>query len=134
MPQIVAPPKTDHHITTCPHCKYTISYMEDEVERVDNESIGVYCPNCRDVIETGKFVPFTFPDSFFHYDNKAEKLSDDEVQKHINIVKRILYQECKDGEYYYSGAGDTMVFGFKSEDEISIYVAKNCWEDSVYRE
>lgn len=40
MPKIVAAPKAEEEkrpiITTCPHCKYTISYTEDEVERVSN--------------------------------------------------------------------------------------------------
>ena len=64
MPQIVAPPetkyKTEPIITTCPHCNYTISYTEDEVERVDNDGMGIICPNCNNSIVTEHIVPFTF--------------------------------------------------------------------------
>ena len=50
----------------------------------------------------------------------------------MNIVKRKLQQECQVGEYTFTGSGDTMVFGFKFEDEDKIIVAKNYWEDNVF--
>lgn len=139
MPKIVAPPeikpKTEPIITTCLNCHYTISYTEDEVERVDNDAMGVYCPQCGGVIETGRIVPFTFPDTFYHFgvSEDAVCLSDDEVQRYVDIVKRTLQQERKIGEYTFAGIGDTMVFGFKMEDEDIIFVAKDYWEDSVVR-
>lgn len=143
MPQIVAPPKNEviekrPIITTCPHCQYTISYTEDEVERVGNESMGVICPHCGDAVETEHIEPFTFPDTFYHFGsgddgNLPYILSDEETQHYVDIVKRKLQQERKVGEYTFAGIGDTMVFGFKFEDEDVIYVAKNYWEDSVVR-
>ena len=137
MPKIVAPPetksKTEPIITTCPHCQYTISYTEDEVERVDDDGLGIICPNCNESIILEHVEPFTFPDTFYHFGTSegAVCLSDDEVQHYVDIVKRKLQQECKVGEYAFAGIGDTMVFGFKFEDEDVIYVAKNYWEDSV---
>ena len=137
MPQIVAPPEhefqVDPIITTCPHCHYTISYTEDEVDRVDNESMGVLCPQCGEVIETEHITPFTFPNTFYHYDEGegAARLSDEEIQSYVDIVKRQLQQELKVGEYKFIRTGDTIVFGFKFEDEDVIYVAKNYWEDSI---
>lgn len=143
MPKIIAPPANELNesikkrpiITTCPHCQYTVSYTEDEFERVDNDAMGVYCPHCGCVVETERIEPFTFPDTFYHFGagEDAVCLSDDEVQKYVNIVKRKLQQECKVGDFAMIGAGDTMVFGFKFEDEDVIYVAKNYWEDSVFR-
>lgn len=139
MPKIVAPPeikpKIEPIITICPHCQYTISYTEDEVERVDNDAMGVYCPQCGGVVETERIEPFTFPDTFYHFgvSEDAVCLSDDEVQRYVDIVKRKLQQECQVGEYAFTGSGDTMVFGFKFEDEDTIYVAKNYWEDSIVK-
>lgn len=139
MPQIISPPESQPQnepiITTCPHCQYTISYTEDEVDRVDNESMGVICPHCGGVVETEHIEPFTFPDTFYHFgiSKGSVCLSDDEVQKYVNIVKCKLQQECQVGEYTSAGSGDTMVFGFKFEDEDEIIVAKNYWEDSVFR-
>ena len=144
MLKIIAPPANELNetiekrpiITICPNCQYTISYTEDEVERVDNESMGVICPHCGGVIETERIEPFTFPDTFYHFDTSegAVCLSDDEVQQYVNVVKCKLQQECQVGEYTSAGSGDTMVFGFKMEDEDEIIVAKNYWTDSVFYE
>lgn len=140
MPQIIAPPKSQPQnepiITTCPNCQYTISYTEDEVEHIDNESMGVICPHCGGVVETEHIEPFTFPDTFYHFGTSegAVCLSDDEVQQYVNVVKCKLQQECQVGEYTSAGSGDTMVFGFKMEDEDEIIVAKNYWTDSVFYE
>lgn len=119
MPQIVAPPENKviekrPIITTCPHCQYTISYTEDEVERLSDEIVGVYCPNCAKSIITDNIEPFTFPKSFYHFgaSEDAVCLSDEEVQEYVDIVKRKLKQECKVGDFAMTGAGDTMVFRF----------------------
>lgn len=142
MPQIVAPPESQPQsepiITTCQHCHYTISYTEDEVERVENDGIGIVCPNCNEPVITEQIKPFTFPKTFYHFGsgddgNLPSILSDEETQKYVDIVKRTLQQERKIGEYTFTGTGDTMVFGFKFEDEDVIFVAKNYWEDSVFR-
>lgn len=139
MPQIIAPPESQPQnepiITTCPHCQYTISYTEDEVERVDDDGLGVICPNCNKSIVLEHIEPFTFPDTFYHFGTSegAVCLSDDEVQRYVDIVKRKLQQECQVGEYTFTGSGDTMVFGFKMEDEDVIFVAKNYWSDSIFR-
>ena len=137
MPQIISPPESKIPekrpiITTCPHCQYTISYTEDEVDRVENDSLGVICPNCNESIVLEHIEPFTFPDTFYHFGtNETSKLTNEETQHYVDIVKRKLQQECQVGEYAFTGTGDTMVFGFRFEDEDVIYVAKNYWEDSV---
>lgn len=140
MPKIVAPPenKTIEKrpiITTCPHCNYTISYTEDEVERVDNDAMGVYCPQCGEVITTKHIEPFTFPDSFYSFNTRdgANSLTNEEIQRLVNIVKRQLQQEMKIEEYTFLSQGNTMVIGFKLEDEDKIVVARDYWEDSVFR-
>lgn len=140
MPQIIAPPESQHQInpitTTCPHCHYTISYTADEVERVSNNAVGVLCPQCAGVIETEHIEPFTFPKTFYHYGEgkNSSHLTDKEIQSYVDIIKRKLQQELKVGDYTLTGTGDTMVFGFKFEDEDCIYVAQNYWEDSIFHE
>lgn len=140
MPQIVSPPQVQQPtqtpiITTCPHCQYTISYTKDEVDRVENDGLGVICPNCNESIVLEHIKPFTFPDTFYHFGTNegAVCLSDKETQEYVNIVKRKLQQELEIGEYIFTGTGDTKVFGFKFEDEDEIIVAKNYWSDSVFR-
>ena len=138
MPQIISPPESKIPekrpiITTCPHCQYTISYTEDEVERVSNDGLGVICPNCNEPIVLEHIEPFTFPDTFYHFDtNETSKLTNEEIQHYVDIVKHKLQQELEVGEYTFTGTGDTMVFGFKFEDEDEIVVAKNYWADSVF--
>lgn len=141
MPQIVSPPQAQQStqtpiIATCPHCQYTISYTEDEIDRVDNESMGVCCPYCGGVIETEHIEPFTFPNTFCYHGEKdgAIPLTNEQVQKYVNIVKHALQQETQVGEYTFVGTGDTMVFGFKFEDEDEIIVTKNYWVDSIFKE
>ena len=75
MPQIVVPPENKIPekrpiITTCPRCNYTISYTEDEVERVTNDGVGVLCPNCNEPIVLEHIEPFTFPDTFYHFSTR----------------------------------------------------------------
>lgn len=139
MPQIVAPPKTDHHITTCPHCKYTISYMEDEVERLKVDAMGVYCPNCGEIVKTKYITPFTFPDSFYYFgtqDNRND-VSDENIKKYVKDVKS-HFPNMVCGEHYAICAGNAIIIGFKEEDvdgvEEKIIVAKNYWEDSIIKE
>ena len=142
MPKIIAPPENELNetiekqpiITTCPHCQYTISYIEDEIDRVDNDGFGIICPNCNEPIVLEHIEPFTFPDTFYHFGTRegAVCLSDKGVQHYVDIVKRKLQQELEVGEYTFAGTGDTMVFGFKFEDEDEIIVAKNYWSDSVF--
>lgn len=141
MPEIISPPenkisKKRPIITTCPNCQYTISYTEDEVERVTNDGNGILCPNCDEVIVTEPIEPFTFPNTFCYYGEKddAIPLTNEQVQKYVNIVKHALQQETQVGEYASAGSGDAMVFGFKFEDEDFIYVTKNCWVDSIFKE
>lgn len=138
MPQIISLPENKSAnkrpvITTCPHCQYTISYTEDEVERVDNESMGIFCPQCGGVIEIKHIEPFTFPATFYHIENGAS-LTDEEIQNRVNIIKRQLQQEVEVGEFTFIATGDTIIFGLKFEDEDNIIVAKNYWEDSVFKE
>ena len=140
MPQIIAPPEsqpqTEPIVTTCPHCHYTISYTEDEVERVSNNAVGVLCPQCGGVIEIKHITPFTFPDTFYHCgtSNGAVYLTNEETQSYINIVKRNLEQNLKVGEYTFTGTGDTMIFGFKFEDEDEIVVVKDYWTESIFHD
>ena len=85
---------------------------------------------------TEHIEPFTFPNTFCYYGEKdgAIPLTNEQVQKYVNIVKHALQQETQVGEYTSAGSGDTMVFGFKFEDEDLIYVTKNYWVDSIFKE
>ena len=136
MPKIISPPENKIPekrpiVTTCPNCQYTISYTEDEVERVDEKALGIYCPNCGAVIELVHIEAFTFPDTFYHYQSK--NLDKEEAQKVVDRMKTVLKQ-LKVGDHTFIASGNTIVFGFKFEDETHIYVTQDYWEEIVEAE
>ena len=139
MPKIISPPKSQNEnenqpiITTCSHCGYKISYFKDEEERIENIKMGIFCPHCEEPIITQNVDPFTFPNTFVKCgeDEGAVHITDKAVQILVNEVKKSLINDSQD--YSFSETGDTIVFGYNFEDEIVIYVARNYWEDSVFR-
>lgn len=60
----------------------------------------------------------------------AVKLSDKEVQNLIDEVMEDLRHEGNS----YAGTGDTMVFGFRYEDEIDVFVCRNYEEGQLLKE
>ena len=138
MPQLISlsqnPAPKPPIVTTCPHCNCTLSYMEDEVERVNNEGVGVLCPNCEEPIVTKRIKPFTFPDTFYYCGESAGvvSLTDEEIQSKVDAIEHKLQEDLKVGEFTFTATGNTIIFGLKFEDEDEIIVAKNYWEDSVF--
>lgn len=136
MPQIVAAPgekPKQRTVTICPNCRYLISYTDDEIERVDNEAVGVYCPNCGAVIVDHTVTPFTFPNTF-HKVNQQEGMShlnNEQVQKLIDSVRK-QGKFLEVGEAYGESTGDTIVIAMKSEEELAIYVTQDYWKDQYY--
>lgn len=119
----------------CPHCRCTLAYEEDEVERVDNESMGIYCPYCKGAVETKHIKPFTFPDTFYKMCGKSEPCcSDKEIQKMVDQVKQELVDYPED-EFNYMMSGNVVVFGYVEKDGENVYhhiiVAKEYWEDEI---
>lgn len=135
MPQIIKLPpykvNTEAINIKCPHCHCTLAYTEDEVERVDNESMGVYCPYCSGAVETKHIKPFTFPDTFCHFDNTA---NNKQIQEAIDKVKRdfVIFPE---DNFNYILQGDVAVFGYVEEEGNKVYhhivVAKEYWEEEI---
>lgn len=136
MPQLISLPNTSSPkrpiIRTCPHCNCTLSYMEDEVERVDNEGMGVLCPNCEVPIVTKRIKPFTFPETFSHM-TSDRPVSDEKIQDMVNQTIHTLSKSDL-GEYTYVATGDVIVFGYNLEDEVGVIVARNYWEDSIFKQ
>lgn len=140
MPKIIAAPKSQNEnknqpiVITCPHCQYKISYFKDEEERIENTKMGIFCPHCGEPIITQNIDPFVFPNTFVRYgeDEGAVRITDEAVQILVNDVKKSLINDSQD--YSISATGNTIVFGYNFEDEIVIYVARNYWEDSMFKE
>lgn len=50
------------------------------------------------------------------------KLKDDEVEKYVQRIVNLLGTSMEDCDYQFIACGDTIVWGYKIEDEILIYV------------
>lgn len=121
--------------TRCLYCGSLIGYEEEDVYFTENDDgitgLGIDCPHCHHVILIKKVEEGKYPDAFFQYGDGA-KMSDTQIQEWIDKTIDNL-KNGEEGEYYYIGSGDTMVFGFLNEDKsISIYVTKNYQEADIY--
>ena len=59
----------------------------------------------------------------------AKELKNEDIQEYINNCYKYLMNEAKPGDFYMTGSGDTMVFGFRYEDTVDLYVTRDYYED-----
>lgn len=112
----------------CGACGCTVGYYDSEVEPVDSCQKGIYCPNCNKVIVTEEYQPFTWPTSFYRYDQNKQAINtkDEQVQRMIDLCVKAI----KEGQdYHFQSTGNTFVASFACEDEILVVVAKDYWEE-----
>ena len=73
-----------------------------------------------------------FPNDFYHFGNGAKKLTDNEVDQHVQAVKKMLKKQERETPHDYSSVisatADTLVIGFRTEDSKVIYVCRNYYE------
>lgn len=112
-----------HREIECECCHCVLEYEDDDIMPLYS-GIGFVCPQCGRDIEVEHFEQEkpVFPKNFFHFGNGA-KIKDAETQQWCDKVFNNLL-EADVGESYEVGSGDTLVVGFKREDEIEIVVAK----------
>jgi hypothetical protein len=73
-----------------------------------------------------------YPKHFYLMGENAKDISNEQIQSWVRqCLSRLAV--CEDGDYTLSGSGNTIVFAFKSEEEYTIYVAKNYSELSIMR-
>jgi len=127
--------KSDIKECRCNFCNTEFFYTENELIDVNEEYIGLICPQCGNQIEIFKINNTKFPKNFYNFIN-GKNIPDDEIQEYVNSVKENLIKSEDDSDYCYIGSGDTIVFGTKFLDNdtptISIYVAKNYYECEIY--
>lgn len=121
----------------CINCGKLIGYDDEDVYFTENDDevtgLGIDCPHCHHIILIKKVKEGKYPDAFYQYGDGA-KMSDTQIQEWIDrTIDNLKYGDAEEGEYYYIGSGDTMVFGFLNDDKsIDIYVAKNYQEATIY--
>lgn len=112
----------------CPHCNRLLEISDDDIH--NDEATCVWCQKNFQISRRSP-KPFTFPKSFYHYGegDTAVHLTNKDVQDMVNQVKA-QKDSVPVGEFYETARGDTKVIGLKYEDDYTITVAKNYWEDS----
>lgn len=110
----------------CPHCKSELTYEDTDVVNLYT-GYGIVCPVCDDEIIIQEFANFTFPDSFYQFGNGV-KLTDSEIQRYIDENVDYLRNTENEFDFSLTGSGDSIVIGTKTEEGITIYVAKNYYE------
>ena len=116
----------------CDHCGAELEYDKDD-EFIGQWGIrAVCCPECmKDVfVSDHRVEPPNWKATFDHVNSAtAKELKNEEIQEYIDNCYKFLMNEAKPGDSYMTGSGDTMVFGFRYEDAVDLYVTRDYYED-----
>lgn len=125
-------PKQEYEIV-CPHCKSKLAYTFDDVVSDGFNNEWIYCGVCGEQItiwEDDTPTEIMYPQDFHSYAN-AVKVKDSETNEWI---KRCVSDLDKDTDYSFMASGDTIVFAFKSDEDVpsaTVVVAKKYQEADV---
>ena len=116
----------------CDHCGAELEYNEeDEFDELWGMKC-ITCPECmKDVfVSDHRVEPPNWKATFGHINSAtAEELKNEDIQEYIDNCYKYLMNEAKPGDFYMTGSGDTMVFGFRYEDTVDLYVTRDFYED-----
>ena len=116
----------------CEHCDAELEYDKDD------EFIGqwgmkcITCPECNEdcFVSDHRVEPPNWKTTFDHVNSAtAKELKNEDIQEYIDNCYKYLMNEAKPGDFYMTGSGDTMVFGFRYEDTVDLYVTRDYYED-----
>lgn len=118
--------------TICEHCGVELEYDKDD------EFIGLWgmkcitCPECNEdcFVSDHRVEPPNWKATFDYINSAtAKELKNEDIQEYIDNCYKYLMNEAKPGDFYMTGSGDTMVFGFRYEDTVDLYVTRDYYED-----
>lgn len=118
--------------TICEHCGAELEYDKGD------EFVGLWgmkcitCPECNEDCFVGDYriEPPNWKATFDHVNSAtAKELKNEDIQEYIDNCYKYLMNEAKPGDFYMTGSGDTMVFGFRYEDTVDLYVTRDYYED-----
>ena len=122
--------KEQEYEIVCPHCKSKLAYCTADV-RSCYEQTYIICPCCHRKIHVDDTpTKITYPQDFHSYAN-AVKVKDSETNEWI---KKCVSDLDKDTDYSFMASGDTIVFAFKSDEDVpsaTVVVAKKYQEADV---
>lgn len=118
--------------TICEHCGVELEYDKDD------EFVGLWgmkcvtCPECNEdcFVSDHRVEPPNWKATFDYINSAtAKELKNEDIQEYIDNCYKYLMNEAKPGDFYMTGSGDTMVFGFRYEDTVDLYVTRDYYED-----
>ena len=116
----------------CDHCGAELEYNEED-EFIEMWGMKcITCPECMKYVFVSdhRVEPPNWIATFDHiYSATAKELKNEDIQEYIDNCYKYLMNEAKPGDFYMTGSGDTMVFGFRYEDTVDLYVTKDFYED-----
>lgn len=122
---------------TCDNCGSVLEVGEEEFETGELGLKGVRCPACGEMTYCDESVPLTvstvrYPQHFTMLSPETCKaMSDEDINRYVAETVRMI---DKDTDYSAMGCGDTMVFAYKSDEElseVSVIVCKNYAETFI---
>lgn len=123
----------------CDECRAELEYEYEDTYEGYAGMRHIKCPECGYEIMSVDFDGIDLDENnvkytthFYMMGENAKDISNEEIQTWVRqCLSRLAV--CEDGDYTLSGSGNTIVFAFKSEEEYTIYVAKNYAELSITR-
>ena len=116
----------------CDHCEAELEYNEEDEHNGLWGMKCVTCPVCGEdcFISDHRVEPPNWKATFDHINSAtAKELKNEDIQEYIDNCYKYLMNEAKPGDFYMMGSGDTMVFGFRYEDTVDLYVTRDFYED-----
>ena len=116
----------------CDHCEAELEYNEEDEHNGLWGMKCVTCPVCGEdcFISDHRVEPPNWKATFDHINSAtAKELKNEDIQEYIDNCYKYLMNEAKPGDFYMMGSGDTMVFGFRYEDTVDLYVTRDYYED-----
>ena len=81
-----------------------------------------YCHACGNKIVDQK-NDIHWPESFSH--GNPVSISDEDINRYVQAAKDYLVGSKDDSDFYFCSSGDVFVWGYKMDEEITIYVTRH---------
>lgn len=123
-------------VAKCPKCGAAYKYTEDDCYPIDG-GVGFFCEDCSKEIIIKPMAQFKWPEMFWNFkkdEAKCNGLSDKEIQFMIDDVVKRLKESKELDNWTLTASGNALVFGYKSEDGITVDVCFDYFEAEEFHD
>lgn len=123
----------------CEECHAELEFAFDDTYEGAYGCRYLKCPVCgEEIITEIDGVDLTpdnikFPMHFYKVSENAVNIEDEEIQKWVREGLN-AFKSGKAEDFWFSGTGNSFVIIHEMVDEYCIYVMKNYWECSIFKE